>query len=190
MASRGYNVISTEGNHEVGSLNTKWVKHMANGAMATESIDNYLLVETSRNVDGELECKALTDATIKGYLVTTVEEEDLLQTDGFSEEYTDFYNAKEEMVRITDVDAQKNARFETSAFELNADGVTNGGTIVTEVKKGQVAHFNPATKKYMISDATDPATAFATAVNTFEVVDPDSDFGYAFEKTTVRLMSL
>lgn len=183
MASRGFDTIGVRGTHQIGQLNTMWTKHMVNGAKALENIDNYLLVELSRNADtGELECKTLTDETKKGYLVTTIEEEHLLQTDGFNEEYVDFYNAKDEMVRITDVEAQKNTRFETSAFSLNAG--------VTEAKKGYVAHFDASTKKYIVSNPASAHADYANAVNKFEVVDVDTDLGYAFGVTTIRLMSV
>lgn len=185
MASRLYDLISTSGTHQIGSLNTKWTVHMTNGAVATENMENYTLAEIFYDA-GILKCKQLTDVTKKGYLVTTVEEDQLLE----GETYTDFYNATDEIIRLTDVAEQKNSRFETSAFELNADGVANGGTTVTEVAVGMVAHFNPTTKKYMISNAASPATAYATAVNKFEVVDADSDFGYAFDKPTIRLRSI
>ena len=189
MASRAYGTIGVRGNHEIGTLNSKWAKHMVNGAMATEDIDNYLLVELERNEDGDLTCKALTDTTTKGYLATTIEEEDLMQTDGFNEEYVDFFNGEDEMVRITDVDVQKNVRFETSAFSKNAGG-EGEGTEVTEVKRGMVAHFDPNTKKYIVSLASDTASAYDTAANKFEVVGVDTDFGYAFDKETIRLMSI
>ena len=182
MASRGYNVLSTGGSHEIGQLNTTWTKHMVNGAKALEDFDNYILVEIFYNDDQELVCKPLSDVTKKGYLVTTIEEEHLLQTDGFNEEYTDFYNAAGEMVRITDVKEQKNTRFETSAFTLN--------TGVSKAKRGFVAHFDPSTQKYMVSDPESPHADYENAVNKFEVVDVDTDFGYAFDKTTIRLMSV
>lgn len=182
MASRGLKFIGERGTHQIGQLNTKWTKHLANGAKATEDFDNYLLVELSYNTDQELVCKVLTDNTKKGYLATTIEEESLLQTDGFSEEYVDFYNAEGEMVRVTDVDAQKNSRFETSAFSLNAG--------VTEAKKGFVAHFDVTTKKYIISNPASAHADYAGAVNKFEVVDVDTDFGYAFDVATIRLMSI
>ena len=182
MSSRGYKLIGERGDHAIGNLNSKWTVHMVNGAMAAEDFDNYLLVEVYRNDEGDLECKVLTDVTKKGYLATTIEEEDLLQTDGFSEEYVDFFNAKGDMVRITDVKAQPNSRFETSAFAKNAG--------VTEIKRGFVAHFDPATKKYIVSDPASAHEDYANAVNKFEVVDEDSDFGYAFEVPTIRLMSL
>jgi hypothetical protein len=171
-----FDLISQKGNHEIGSLNTKWTAHMANGAIADENIENYTLVETLW-VNGELHCKQLTDVTKKGYLVTTVEEDQLME----GEEYVDFYNAKDEIIRITDVTEQKNSRFETSAFSNN--------TGVTTISEGFVAHFDPTTKKYIVSDPASAHADYATAVNKFEVVDADSDFGYAFDKATIQLMS-
>ena len=38
MATRLYDAISQRGNYEIGSLNTKWTVHMANGAIADEKI--------------------------------------------------------------------------------------------------------------------------------------------------------
>jgi len=177
MATRLFDAISQKGNHEIGSLNTKWTVHMTNGAEAIENIENYTLVETFYE-NGILKCKYLTDVEKKGYLVTTVEEDQLME----GETYVDFYNAKGEIVRLTDVKAQPNTRFETSAFTKNAD--------VTEIRKGYVAHFDPFTKKYIVSDPAFPHADYAKAVNKFEVVDEDSDFGYAFDKPTIRLMSI
>ena len=177
MATRMYKALTEKGNHEIGSLNTKWTVHMANGAIADEDIENYTLVEIYW-VEDELHCKYLTDVTKKGYLVTTVEEDQLME----GEEYTDFYNAEGEIVRITDVEAQKNSRFETSAFVLN-EGLDS-------VKRGYVAHFDPETKKYIVSDPAAPHADYERAVNKFEVVNEDSDFGYAFDKPTIQLMSI
>lgn len=182
MSSRGYRTIGERGTHEIGQLNTKWTVHMVNGAMADEDFDNYLLVELFYDAEEQLKCKVLTDNTKKGYLATTIEEEDLLQTDGFKEEYVDFFNGKDEMVRITDVVEQKNSRFETSAFTKN--------TGVTTIKKGHVAHFDTATKKYIVSNPSSAHADYADSVNKFEVVDPDSDFGFALEVPTIRLMSI
>ncbi|MGJ0846627.1 hypothetical protein ACR77J_08055 [Tissierella praeacuta] len=178
MATRLYDLLSQKGNHEIGSLNTKWTVHMTNGAIADENIENYTLVEIYYNNEGELRCKQLTDTKKKGYLVTTVEEDQLME----GEEYVDFYNGKNEIIRITDVKVQLNSRFETSAFSKNAD--------VTEVKRGYVAHFDPTTKKYIISNPASAHADYADAVNKFEVVDEDSMFGYAFDKPTIRLMSI
>lgn len=177
MATRLFDTISTRGTHEVGQLNTKWTVHMVNGAIADEDIENYTLVELFYD-SGILKCKQLTDETKKGYLVTTVEEDQLM--DG--EEYLDFYNAEGEIVRITDVTEQKNSRFETSAFSKNAG--------VTTIAKGYVAHFDPTTKKYIVSNPASAHADYAGAASKFEVVDEDSELGYALDKTTIRLMSL
>jgi hypothetical protein len=187
MSSRVHDAITTVGNHEIGALNTAWAKHMANGAMAIENFDNYLLVEIGRDFtptddDTVLQCKVLTDSTKKGYLATTVEEDHLLQIGDLKEDYRDFYNAAGEMVRITDVDAQKNVRFETSAFSKNVG--------LSEVKRGYVAHFDPSTKKYIVSDPTSAHSSYSGAANKFEVVDVDTDLGYAFDIPTIRLMSI
>lgn len=176
MATRLYDLISQKGNHEIGSLNTKWTVHMANGAIVDENVENYTLVELFYT-EGVLHCKQLTDVTKKGYLVTTVEEDQLME----GEEYVDFYNAKDEIIRITDVSEQGNSRFETSAFSKN--------TGVTTITAGLVAHFDPTSKKYIISNPTSAHASYATAINKFEVVDPDSAFGYAFDKPTIMLMS-
>ena len=177
MASRLTDALSVSGNHEIGQLNTKWTVHLANGAKATENMENFTLAEIFYD-GGVLKCKQLTDATKKGYLVTTVEEDQLL--DG--ETYTDFYNGKNEVVRLTDVKVQLNSRFETTAFSKN--------TGVVDIEEGYVAHFDPATKKYIVSAPATLHADHATAINHFEVVDADSEFGYAFDKPTIRLMSV
>ena len=187
MASRLFDAISNKGNYNIGALNSKWTKHMVNGAILdSDKVENYTLVEIFYDEDGELHAKQLTDPKKKGYLVTTVEEDQLLE----GEEYVDFYNAKGEIIRITDVDEQKNSRFETSAISLNEGGVGSGGSKVASIKNGMVAHFDPTSKTYVVSDKASPATAYDTAINKFEVVDSDTDLGYAFDKPTIRLMSI
>lgn len=187
MATRLMETIGVRGEYNIGTLNSKNTKHMVNGAILDDAkVENYTLVEIYYDAEGELHCKQLTDPTKKGYLVTTVEEDQLME----GESYTDFYNAKGEIIRITDVKEQPNSRFETSAFTLNDGLVGNGGAKVSAVKNGMVAHFDKTSKTYLISDASSAATAYATAVNKFEVVDNDTDFGYAFDKPTIRLMSI
>lgn len=174
MASVKYDALFNSVKHEVGSLNSIWATHLVNGAVALENMDNYILAEKAGyDTDGNLTCKALTDATKEGFLVTTVEEDQIME----GETYTDFYNAKDDMVRLTPV--VERLRFETSAFELNAG--------VTAPVKGFVAHFNPATKKFIVSDVATPHASYATAKNKFEVVGVDTDFGYGLDKTTIRL---
>lgn len=178
MATRLYDAISQRGEYNIGSLNSKWTVHMVNGAIVDEDVENYTLVEIFYDAEGELHCKQLTDVKNKGYLVTTVEEDQLME----GEEYTDFYNGEGEIIRITDVKVQTNSRFETSAFSKNAG--------VTDIKKGFVAHFDPTTKKYIVSNSSSAHADYDNAVNKFEVVDEDSPFGFPFDKQTIRLMSV
>lgn len=178
MASRMYDAISKTGEHGIGDLNTKWAKHLVNGAITYENIDNYTLAELSGyDSDNNLTCKQLSDVKNEGFLVTTIEEEQLLQIGDYQETYPDFYNGKDEIVRLTRL--EKGVRFDTSSFSLN--------TGVTAVTVGMVAHFDPTTKKYIISVAATPHADYANAANKFEVVNPDSDFGYEYDVKTIKL---
>lgn len=177
MASRMTDALTVKGTHGIGNLNSKWTVHMTNGAIASAAFDNFTLVEADY-INGVFTCKQLTDATKKGYLATTVEEEHLLE----GEEYPDFYNGKGEMVRLTDVAAQVNSRFETSSFVKDATAKA--------IVLGQVAHFDVTDKVFIISNDTAVHDDYTTAYNKFIVVDNDSDFGYAFDTPTIRLQSI
>ena len=179
MSSRIRDAIFTRGNHQVGTLNTLWPEPLANGAKALADFDNFILVERAGyDTDGNITCQPLSAVTNKGYLVATVEEEHLLTE--FGETYVDFYNATGEMVNL--IILRTGVRFETSAFTKN--------TGVTTMTKGMVAHFDPTSKTFIISAAGTPHADYATAVNKFELVHEDSDFGYNIGKATVRLMAI
>nr|KEI14163.1 phage virion protein [Clostridium haemolyticum NCTC 9693] len=178
MSTRLYKAISVRGNHEIGNLNTIWAKHIVNGAKLVcedkDEIDNFTLVELGEyDEEGNLTCKPLSDHKKKGYLLTTVEEEQLME----GETYVDFFNTKDEMVRLTRLET--GVRFETSAIELNAG--------VKEAKQGMVAHFDATKKKYIISNPLSAHASYAESVNKFNVVSVNTDFGFAFDKQTVRL---
>jgi hypothetical protein len=172
MATRQLKTFTEKGNHEVGNLNSLKIRTVTNGAKVEGAdIDNFTVVELGHNAEGERTCKQLSDVTKKGYLIASVERRYL------GEELVDFYNAVGEDARIVIFDEA--IRFDSSAFSLN--------TGVTEIKNGQVAHFDPATKKYIIS-APDAAHAdFATAYNKFTVVSDEDDLEYTCGKATVRL---
>ena len=68
------------------------------------------------------------------------------------EEMVDFFNGEGEFARIVILD--EGMRFDTSAYSVNGGG---------EVMKGQVAHFDPATKKFILSDAGAPHADYAGA---------------------------
>jgi hypothetical protein len=179
MSTRLFKAISEKGTHQIGTLNTSWAKQVPNGAkLTTANVENYTLVEMDgRDADGNKQCKQLSAKANKAYLVTTVEEEQLQNIGGIQETYTDFFNEVGEMIRLTRLEV--GIRFETSAFSFNA------GTSVAI--KGLVAHFDVATKKYILSTSGTPHADYASSSAQFEVVDEDTDFGYALEVPTIRL---
>lgn len=183
MANYKMKVLLQEGTHEVGVLNSSQSRDIVNGAKLTGGdLDNFLLVEDAGwDEDGRL-CKALSDNTKKGFLVTTIEEESLYADEEFLQgNYRDFYNAEGEFVRMTLLEAYV-TRFETSAFELNSG--------VDKATRGMVAHYDATKKKYIISkSANDAEAGYATAKNQFEVVDVETDFGFnvGHPNGTIRL---
>lgn len=178
MSTRLYKAISEKGTHKVGNLNTRWAEHVANGAIALEDIENYTQVEIAgRDAEGNLTCQPLKAVTNESYLVTTIEEEQLMNLGGYQETYVDFFNEKGEVVRLTR--QRSGVRFETSAFTLN--------TGVTAVERGLVAHFDPTSKTYILSKKDSAHASYATAVKKFTVVDEDSDFGYGLDVKTIML---
>ena len=183
MATRLLDVLTQEGTHAVGNLNSKWAKHYANGAILTGgNVDNFTIVELDGyDEEGNAKCKKLSDKGHRGYLVTTVEEEQLQDFAGFHEGYRDFYNKEGEIVRLTILD--DDVRFETSNF-------TNDTSNTDGVKKGNVAHFDVTTGKYIISKASAPHADYEASALKFEVVDEDTDLGYAYGIPTIRLKVL
>lgn len=185
MASNVLDALKAKNTHVVGSLNSLKVKTLAHGAKVTgAAVDNFTLVELAGfNEDGERLCKQLADKTHVAYLIAAPEQRYL------NEELAAFYNAVGDEARLVVLEPGY-TRFETSAFELNTDGTTNGGTTITDVVKGQVAHFNTATKKFMISDSASPATDYATAKNKFEVVGDLDDTAGNFNVDVIRFMCI
>lgn len=181
MASRILKALQEVGNHAVGNLNSLKVKTVANGALVEgDDIDNFTLVELSFNADGERVAKQLSDVTKKSYLIAAPE------TRYLGEAMADFYNGVGERSRIVILE-EGYTRFDTSTFSLNVGDATSGGTKVAEIKKGQVAHFDPATKKYIISDSASPATVYETASAKFLVVNNEEDLEYTLGAPMVRL---
>lgn len=166
--------MSAEGTHAVGSINVIQVKTLANGAKVTgAAVDNWTLVELAGfNEDGERLCKAVTAKDKKGYLVASVEQRFL------GEDISHFYNDVDDFARLVVLEADY-TRFEASNYTLS---------VVTEVENGQVAHFDVATKKFIISALATPHADFATSAYQFEVVADLEDTAGNFLQPTVRLM--
>lgn len=173
MASRILKALQEVGNHAVGNLNSLKVKTVAHGALVEGAdIDNFTLVELGFNADGERTCKQLSAIDKKAYLIASPE------TRYLGEAMGDFYNAVGERARIVILESGY-TRFETSAFSLNSG--------VTEVQRGQVAHFDPATKKFIISAAGSPHADYAGSSAKFLVVNSEEDMEYTFGVPMVRL---
>jgi len=176
MASTILTALTTAGTHAVGSLNSVQVKTLANGAkVKTAAVDNFTIVELAGfNVDGEQECIQLATVTKKGYLIASPEQRYL------NEEIDHFYNGIGDASRLV-VQEIDYTRYETSAFSKNAGLVT--------IVKGNVAHFDPATKLYIVSVAGSAHTAYATAGNKYLVVADETDCAGNYTKSTIRLMA-
>lgn len=173
MGTRQMKALVEKGTHHVGNLNSLKVKTVAHGAIVTGGdIDNFLSVELGFNAEGERTCKVLSDVTKKSYLIAAPEARYL------GEQLVDFYNAEGEEVRIV-LFEEGYTRFDTSAYTLN--------TGVTEIKNGQVAHFDPASKTYIISAAGSAHADYATAKTKFVVVANEEDLEYTNGKACVRL---
>lgn len=172
MGSRILDALQTQGTHSVGNLNSLKIKTVANGAIVEGApIDNFSLGELGFNAEGERTVKQLSAKDKKAVLVASPE------TRYLGESMADFYNAVGERVRCVLLEAGY-TRFESSAFSLN--------TGVTEIKNGQVAHFDPATKKFIISTASAAHADFATSSAQFLVVSNEEDIRYTLGQPTVR----
>lgn len=159
--------------HNIGSLNN-WSKKVLNqGAVAKADMDNFTLVKLGFNAKGEREAEQLTASSEKGYLVATPED--------YMKEYetiSSFFNAKDEMVRI--VKLEEGMRFECS----NVDFAQKTGNLPHNdhpLKNGQHAHYDHATKKFLISNHssanpganTNMGNGYQAAANKFLLVDKD-----------------
>ena len=155
--------MTSEGTHAVGSINSIQVKTLAHGAKVTDApVDNWTLVELAGfNEEGERLCKAVTAKDKKAYLVASVEQRFL------GEDIGHFYNDVDEFIRPVLLEADY-TRFEASNFTLNA--------LVTEVKCGQVAHFDVATKKFIISEAGSAHVDYATSAYQFAVIQQEISY--------------
>lgn len=89
------------------------------------------------------------------------------------ENLDEFYNGEGEMARIIYLD--EGLRFETSAFS-------------GEAVNGKSAHFDPATKKFIVHDGDHED--YAQAIDKFLVVGSEDDVDYRFDVPVIRLEKL
>lgn len=169
MTTKAFKTLTEKDLHTVGNVTSShdYLQDIPHGAIMTEDVDNFTLVELGFNTDGERTATPLSDKTKKGYLVASPERRYL------GENLGEFYNGKGERGRIL---IQKEAvRFDASNFDAKA---------VTEIKAGQVAHYDIDTKKFVISDGTH--ADFTTAGNKYTVVLSENDIHYTLGQPTVR----
>lgn len=173
MATRQTQILKQKGSHEVGNLNNIKIKTVNHGAIVTGAdVDNFTLVELGFDANGERTAKQLAAKGNKAYLIASPEARYM------GEELVDFYNAVGERARIVVLEPAY-TRFDTSAFTLNAG--------VSAVANGLVAHFDVATKKFILSAAGTPHADFATSSAQFAVVSNEADAEYGLGKPVVRL---
>lgn len=165
MTTRQLRTFEEVGKHAVGNLNSLKVKTVANGAICQGDIDNFTLVELGFNTDGERIAKQLSAVENKAYLIATPE------TRYMGELMGDFFNGDGERARIVILE-EGYTRFDTSAF-------------TGEPTNGKFAHFDPATKKFLIHDGTHDDYANASAK--FLVVNNEDELDYTFGQPMVRL---
>ncbi|MCW8785808.1 MULTISPECIES: hypothetical protein [Bacillus amyloliquefaciens group] len=173
MATRLQKALTEVGNHTTGNLNSLKIKTVAHGAKVTGSdIDNFMLVELGFDAEGNRTAAKLSDKTKKAYLIASPEARYL------GESMRDFYNGVGEHARIVILEPAY-TRFDVSAFSLNVG--------VTDVKQGQVAHFDIATQKYILSDPASPHEDYADSSAKFLVVNNEDDLVYTMGQKLVRL---
>lgn len=180
MATTMLKAISNKGTHGVGNLNSMKVKTLNHGAIVIGAdVDNFTLGELGFNAEGERTVKQLSDHKKKAVLIASPERRYM------GEELVDFYNEVGERVRCVILE-EGYTRFDTSSFALTAEVATTV-TGVTEIKAGQVAHFDKTLKKFTISDAVKPHADYALAKAKFLVVNSEDDLAYLCGLPTVRL---
>lgn len=165
-----------KGTHNVGVINSKHARSLANGGILVGGdLDNYTVVEfAGYDAEGNDTFKALVDNATKGFLVATVEEEDLYSDVALLQgNYYDFYNAVGEAIRV--FAQERDLRFEASNYS---------GTPV----QGHLAYYDKATKKFVIVGAT-ATTEYTNAGNKYVVVDVNTSFGDNLDVPTIRLQA-
>ncbi|MFJ3388771.1 hypothetical protein [Lysinibacillus sp. NPDC086135] len=169
MTTKAFKALTEKDLHTVGNVTSShdYLQDIPHGAIMTEDVDNFTLVELGFNADGERTATPLSDKTKKGYLVASPERRYLGESLG------EFYNGKGERGRI--LIQKEGIRFDASNFDAKA---------VKDIKAGQVAHFDIDTKEFVISDGTH--ADFETAGNKYTVVLSENDIQYTLGQPTVR----
>jgi hypothetical protein len=175
MASRLVDALTTQGTHSVGNLNNFRIKVVPNGAkVITAAIDNFTIGELGFDgTTGERTVVQLSGNTVKGVLVAAPE-----RRFAEGEQLCDFYNAIGELARVVILEPNF-TRFETSAYSKNAG--------VTTLSNGMVAHFDTATKKFIVSASGTPHANFAAAENQYVLIATEDELDQIDGQKVIRL---
>ena len=171
MATQAFNNLTSYVSKNVGSLVSmnKYIKDLANGAIFTEEVENFTLVELGFNTDGERTAKNATAGATKLYLAASVEQR-------FMNEPLDaFYNASGERGRI--VYLTEGLIFDTTAF-------TKDAAITGEIEAGNVAHWDVATKKFIVHKGAH--ASYANAKVKVIILGTNTDLGKAAIRVEVQ----
>ena len=174
MATQAFRALTSKGTHEVGNLvsTQKYIKDVANGALFTEDVDNFTLVEAEFNAkSGQFEAKSLTDATKKNVFLVAAVERCLL-----GESIGHFFVGKGERGRI--VYLTQGLIFDSSAYTLDP--------AATKIEAGLKAHFDKTTKKFIIHKGAHGG--YATASVKFTVKSGEDNLSYTLGKPMVRFI--
>lgn len=162
MATEQMQAYTNYAKHAVGALTSmdKYIMDVADGAIFTEAVDNFTVVELAFNAQNERTAKQATAAAEKLFLVAAVE-------DRYNNEPLDaFFNGIGERGRI--VYLTEGLRFETSAF-------TKDAAITGDIVGGNVAHWDATTKKFIVHTGSN--AGYANAKKKFTVLEANSDLG-------------
>lgn len=162
MATSRFNAYLNPTQHAVGSLVSmdKYIMDVANGAIATQEMDNYSLVTLAFDAQGERTCTKITAPTDKSYLVAAKEVRFL------NEPLTEFFVGTGERTRI--VFLNEGLQIAVSKFTLDATA--------TAITAGLKAHYDVASDSYLIHDGTQ--ADFATANVKFTVLSNEANLEY------------
>lgn len=161
MTSNLWKALTNKVKHTVGNITTshQHIQDVPNGAMFLEDVDNFTLAELGFAENGERTAKSLTDVTKEGFLVAAPERRYL------GESMAEFFVGEGERGRV--VHLTKGLRFDSSGFALDST--------VPTLKAGVFAHFDTATKKFLIHDGKH--ADYSKAKNKFVVATNEESYG-------------
>lgn len=174
MSTRILDALTTVGTHAVGALNSWKIEVLQNGAeVITANIDNFTIGELGFDgATGARTVKQLSANATVGVLVAAPERRYI---DG--EQLSDFYNAIGDLARV--VYLKKGLHFETSAYSKNAG--------VTTLSNGMGAHFDVATKKFIVAASGTPHTDYALAGTKYVLIETEDELTSIDGQKVIRL---